>query len=262
MTIVTSTRGVTTIKFTSRALTAFAAFAATTARGAGVTFMITAAAFRVEAFAAFDADNFAFEFTSRLRRLRLVTAVTFSGRGSCLNESGVQRSVCCAGGVSESRLGFAFDRPTRVRLARENRVPSRAKDCKKLFSSPRPPARVESRAPLDPLAGLLASVGLLALAAGARGASSSSAANGFDDMTHERQRRGDASKMNLPLEPRCLGRRLTSTDARRAGVDAAVPDAGRSPFSSSGRDSSRVPYEGLATFPDRPPDAARPFSFR
>ena len=117
--------------------------------------------------------------------------------------------------------GLRFDRPTRVRLARENRVPSRAKDCKKLFSSPRPPARVESHAPLDPLAGLLASVGLLALAAGARGASSSSAANGFDDMTHERQRRGDASKMNLPLEPRCLGRRLTSTDARATGVDAA-----------------------------------------
>ena len=86
VTIVTSTRGVATIEFTSRALTAFAAFAATAARGAGVTFMITAAASRVEAFAAFGADDFAFEFTSRLRRLRPVTGVTLSGSGSCLNE--------------------------------------------------------------------------------------------------------------------------------------------------------------------------------
>ena len=51
-----------------------------------MTFMITAAASRVEAFAAFGADDFAFEFTSRLRRLRPVTGVTLSGSGSCLNE--------------------------------------------------------------------------------------------------------------------------------------------------------------------------------
>ena len=60
--------------------------APTAARGAAVTFMITAAASRVEAFAAFGADDFAFEFTSRLRRLRPVTGVTLSGSGSCLNE--------------------------------------------------------------------------------------------------------------------------------------------------------------------------------
>ena len=36
--------------------------------------------------AACGADDFAFEFTSRLRRLRPVTGVTLSGSGSCLNE--------------------------------------------------------------------------------------------------------------------------------------------------------------------------------
>ena len=110
--------------------------------------------------------------------------------------------------------GLSFDRPTRVHPAREKRIASRANDCKKLFSSPRPPAFIQSRAPLDPLEGLLAPVGLLALATGARGASSSSAANGFDDMTHERPRRRDVSKINLPLEPRSP--RATPDVERRA----------------------------------------------
>lgn len=176
--------------------------------------MITAAASRVEAFAAFGADDFAFEFTSRLRRLRPVTGVTLSRRGSCLNERSLQRSVRRAHGVSEPRLGFIL-RPTHARppRAREAHRVSRER-LQKLFSSPRPPAFIQSRAPLDPLEGLLAPVGLLALATGARGASSSSAANGFDDMTHERPRRRDVSKINLPLEPRSP--RATPDAERRA----------------------------------------------
>ena len=176
--------------------------------------MITAAASRVEAFAAFGADDFAFEFTSRLRRLRPVTGVTLSRRGSCLNERSLQRSVRRAHGVSEPRLGFIL-RPTHARppRAREAHRVSRER-LQKLFSSPRPPAFIQSRAPLDPLEGLLAPVGLLALATGARGASSSSAANGFDDMTHERPRRRDVSKINLPLEPRSP--RATPDVERRA----------------------------------------------
>jgi len=123
--IVAST--VRALKVASRALAAFAAFAASGATSrAGVTFMIASSALGVEPLAAFGTDNFALEFTSRLRRLGFAT-VASRGRSDCVRDKQSKRQSSSAldWGLPSSAHCFSR-RVARVRgFARARRRPER-----------------------------------------------------------------------------------------------------------------------------------------
>ena len=162
--IVASTRGVTTIKVASRALAAFAAFAASAATSrAGVTFMIASSALGVEPLAAFGTDNFALEFTSRLRRLSFAATVASRGRSDCVRDKKSKRQSSSAldWGLPSSAHCFSR-RVARVRgFARAHRRPDRVNARSNSHSPPcdrlRPTPALASRAARAPfVAGLLA----------------------------------------------------------------------------------------------------------
>ena len=165
--------------------------------------------------------------------------------------------------VSEPRLGFAL-RPTHARppRAREPRPVSRERLQKIIFIPSSSRARRIPRT-FGPTRGL-ARVGRFTRARGRR------SRRVFVER-RERIRRHDArttaarrcvedespTRTSLPRATPDVDRR--ARDGRRRG--GRSPTRGRSPFSSSGRDSSRVPYEGLATFPATPPTPRVRFHF-
>ena len=234
--IVASTRGVTTIKVASRALAAFAAFAASAATSrAGVTFMIASSALGVEPLAAFGTDNFALEFTSRLRRLSFAATVASRGRSDCVRDKKSKRQSSSAldWGLPSSAHCFSR-RVARVRgFARAHRRPARVNARLNSHSPPcdrlRPTPALASRAARAPfVAGLLAgALAAFALGAGARGASSSSAMNGFADIAMASARHRDAPRITPRAPPRAdVDQADASASLSRRDQSACEPATG------------------------------------